>query len=159
MNLSAATLGELQEQLASLDGDESQRGAGFAAEAILAFAARVGLSKDCVEEGPATAISDLLGNMRHLARLLRLDYGKLDQRGAEYESAEGCGGFVYDPLAVFLDLFGDPRLAPTEMGFALNCHEINALVGLLEAKGRDVAASEWRSGHLDACKEKWRHLS
>lgn len=155
--ISATTLAELRALLGDLDGDDSRRGARLAAEVVLDFAARAGLSDDSVDEGPATAIKDVLANLQHLARLLGLDYEELHRGGESYEAAERGGGFVYDPDAVFMAVFGDPDSTVSEMGFALTCHEINALVGVLEAHGRRVAAVAWRDSHLETCEERNRH--
>ncbi|HEV7625704.1 MAG TPA: hypothetical protein VGO89_04345, partial [Streptomyces sp.] len=136
VQLSATTLAELRAQLDSLDGEDDRRRARLGAEVVLEFAARSGLSDDNVDEGPATAIKDLLANLRHLVRLLGLVYEELDRDGGEYEAEERGGGFVYDPDAIFMAVFGDPSSKISEVGFALACHEIGALVGVLEAHGR-----------------------
>lgn len=63
---------------------------------------------------------------------------------------------VYDPIDVFIDVFSDPDFA-ADIAFALNCREVNVLVGLLESHGRPDAATLWLTHHLSDCVDPPRH--
>ncbi|WP_142065349.1 hypothetical protein [Pseudonocardia kunmingensis] len=63
---------------------DNGRRAGLAAFAALAFAVRAGLLSPRNDEAPATAIGDLLADLRHLADSLGLDYADLDTRGEDH---------------------------------------------------------------------------
>jgi len=63
---------------------------------------------------------------------------------------------IYDPMAAFADVFSNPRLA-ADLGFALNCREVNVLVGLLEYCGRPDAAAQWLTRHRDDCDHPLHH--
>lgn len=97
----------LRDLLAWFDGDgemrycdsvedgrhDNSRRAGFAALAVLSYAVRTGLLNDRNDEEPATAIGDLLGDLRHLADSLGLDYTELDRRGKSHYVPELRGEF------------------------------------------------------------------
>lgn len=71
------------------DGEhDNGRRAGFAAAAVLAYAARTGLLSEHNDENPATAIGDLLGDLRHLADSLGLDFAELARRGKNHYVSE-----------------------------------------------------------------------
>jgi hypothetical protein len=85
-----------------LDGDGDLRGgtsrededhdnrlrAGWAAEALLVFARRTDLLGTWHAETPEAAIGDLLGNLRHLASLLGLDFDELNAEGQSHYEYE-----------------------------------------------------------------------
>ncbi|HET6285724.1 MAG TPA: hypothetical protein VFG15_03100 [Amycolatopsis sp.] len=60
---------------------DNRRRAGFAAIAVVAHAVGTGSLSRHHDEDPGTVISDVLGNLRHLADSLDLDYDDLDRRG------------------------------------------------------------------------------
>ncbi|GGM67655.1 hypothetical protein GCM10012275_42800 [Longimycelium tulufanense] len=63
---------------------------------------------------------------------------------------------VYDRLATFIHVFGDPLLARHVSSY-LNCTETNVLVGLLDASGDDLGAQRWLQAHKTDCDEPERH--
>lgn len=67
---------------------DNGRRAGFAVGAVLAYAERTGLLSDRNDEDPATVIGDLLGDLRHLADSLGLDFSELDRRGTNHYVSE-----------------------------------------------------------------------
>lgn len=67
------------------------------------------------------------------------------------------GQLIYDPLAVFLAVFSDPGLA-ADLAVALDCREVNVLIGLLESHSRSPAAALWLTYHLRDCDTPARHL-
>jgi hypothetical protein len=71
---------------------DNGRRAGFAALAVLTYARRTGLLNDYGDEEPATAIGDLLGDLRHLADSLGLGFAELDRRGEGHYVPELHGG-------------------------------------------------------------------
>lgn len=71
------------------DGEhDNGRRAGFAATAVLAYAERTGLLSDRNDEHPATAIGDLLADLRHLTDSLGLDFAELTRRGKDHYVSE-----------------------------------------------------------------------
>ncbi|MGW4527813.1 hypothetical protein [Amycolatopsis sp. NPDC004378] len=75
------------------DRHDNGRRAGFAALAVFAYAHRVGAINDVNDEDPETVISDLLGDLRHLADSLGLDFAELDRRGRGHYEPELYGEF------------------------------------------------------------------
>lgn len=67
---------------------DNGRRAGFAVGAVLAYAERTGLLSDRNDEDPATVLGDLLGDLRHLADSLGLDFAELDRRGTNHYVSE-----------------------------------------------------------------------
>ncbi|MCP2097482.1 hypothetical protein LV78_005472 [Actinosynnema pretiosum] len=67
---------------------DNGRRAGFATRAVVSYAEHTGLLNDHNDEYPATAIADLLGDLRHLADSLGLDYAELDHRGQDHYVSE-----------------------------------------------------------------------
>lgn len=98
---------QLKELLAWYDGDgemryhdtvedgrhDNGRRAGFAAIAVLVYAARTGLLNDRNDEEPTTVLGDLLGDLRHLADSLGLDFGELNGHGEFHYEPELRGDF------------------------------------------------------------------
>lgn len=72
---------------------DNARRAGFAALAVFAYAGRVGAINGLNDEDPETVISDLLGDLRHLADSLGLDFAELDRRGRGHYEPELYGEF------------------------------------------------------------------
>ncbi|MFI6029484.1 hypothetical protein [Amycolatopsis magusensis] len=73
------------------DRHDNARRAGFAALAVFAYAHRVGAINAANDEDPETVISDLLGDLRHLADSLGLDFAELDRRGRGHYEPELYG--------------------------------------------------------------------
>lgn len=63
---------------------DNARRAGFAAVAVVAYGERTGV----IEEDLYTAISDLLGDLRHLADATGLDFDTLSNHGLDHYAPE-----------------------------------------------------------------------
>lgn len=75
------------------DRHDNGRRASFAALAAFAYAGRVGAVSGVNDEEPATVLSDLLGDLRHLADSIGLDFAELDRNGRDHYDAELYGEF------------------------------------------------------------------
>lgn len=67
--------------------ERNYRRATFASSVVRIFATATGIDDD----EPATAISDLLCDLQHLADALGLDWADLTERGAGHHAAEIAG--------------------------------------------------------------------
>lgn len=57
---------------------------------------------------------------------------------------------VYDAAVVFAALFSD-RVLARQLATQLTCGEINVLLGVLHAGGRDDATPHWVAAHRPTC--------
>lgn len=62
----------------------------------------------------------------------------------------------HDPQEVFAETFDDGALAH-DIGPRLTCHEVNALVGLLDSLDRSDGTSRWLRAHQHDCEDPHRH--
>lgn len=67
---------------------DNGRRAGFAINGLVAYARRTGLLNGRNDEDPETVIGDFLGDLRHLADALGLDYAEIDEHGQGHYEAE-----------------------------------------------------------------------
>ncbi len=85
--------GDMRYVLAADDiAHDNGRRAGFGMTALLAYARRAGHLDDSYAEKPELALGELLGDLRHLADALGLDYTEIDEDGLGHYKAELRGG-------------------------------------------------------------------
>ena len=63
---------------------------------------------------------------------------------------------VYDPLAVFLDVWSQP-LSASDLGGRTTCYEVKTLAALLRDHALSDAADLWTAAHDSICLEPHGH--